>query len=273
MLEQIRMTHTQRWKDRKESYRQRGDAFHPEEYGVELIERDTVAKEFVVKNHYSASYPAARVRVGLYHKRLGWFGLELVGLAVFSVPLQAASIAHYTGCSATEGIELGRFVLLDEVPFNAESWFLARARKMLHTELPTLKTIISYSDPMPRQDATGRVITPGHIGQIYQASNAVYLGQSTPRTHYLTASGRFLSQRALSRIRNQEKGQEAASRMLLAEGASRRQEGEAPDAWVTRVLQEGAFQKVHHPGNHVYAFPLVSSLRLTSTSPYPHKNL
>ena len=73
---------TQRWRDRRDSYRQRGEAFHPSEYGVEPIRGDRAARAFVEAHHYSASFPAARCRVGLYRQRPGWYAPELVGVAV-----------------------------------------------------------------------------------------------------------------------------------------------------------------------------------------------
>ncbi len=267
-------TRTQRWKDRRDQYRERGDSFHPSEYGVEPIPSDRTAKLFVEQHHYSGSYPAARCRVGLYRKRPGWFTSELVGVAVFSVPMQQASVPHYfPDLTPQEGIELGRFVLLDEVPFNAESWFLARAERVVRSELPGLRAILSYSDPLPRQDASGRIITPGHVGVIYQSRNAWYLGKGKPRQHYLSVDGRFVSQRGLSKIRHEEKGHEAATRALVALGAPVRHPGESPDAWVSRVLQSGCFQKVAHPGNHVYAWVFDrEAMNAVAVQKYPKKN-
>ena len=244
---------TQRWKDRRDSYRFRGDAFHPEAYGVELLPTDREAKAFVCQHHYAASYPAARCRIGLYCKRPGWFHSELVGVAVYSVSMQVQALPHYLPTiTASEGIELGRFVLLDEVPFNAESWFLARAERLLRQTHPELRAVLSYSDPLPRQDATGKQVTPGHLGIIYQSRNAWYLGRSKPRRHYLTPRGHFLSQRALSKIRQEERGHEAAARELVLQGADPRRPGEAPSDWLHRILS--AFPQVQHPGNHVYAW-------------------
>jgi hypothetical protein len=264
---------TQRWRDRRDSYRARGDAFHPGEFGVESIARDGVAREFIERNHYSGSYPAARCRVGLYRRREGWFTSELVGVAVYSVPVQAATIPCYVpGVTASEGVELGRFVLLDEVPFNAESWFLARAEAIVRRELG-VRAVLSYSDPLPRRDASGRVVTPGHVGQIYQARNALYLGMSRGMWHHLTPAGRFLSKRGISKIRGQEQGWEGAAAALMAEGAPARRVGEDPAAWVARALVEGPFTRVKHPGNHVYVWCFDAGARkgVEVVGPYPKK--
>ena len=114
----------QRWRARRVSYRPAGEVIDPCAYEVAAIGDDATARAFVVAHHYSGSYPAARERVGLY--RAG----ELVGVAVFSRPGQAR-VLDALPCDAAASVELGRFVLLDSVPGNGESWFLARAIDLL----------------------------------------------------------------------------------------------------------------------------------------------
>src|SRR5262249_11685086 len=55
-------------------------------------------------------------------------------------------------------------------------------------------------DPVPRRTAAGDLVFPGHIGTIYQASDAEYLGRTTPRRVLLLPNGRVLSERALSKV-------------------------------------------------------------------------
>lgn len=262
----------QRWRDRRESFRQRGDRFNPTTFRVEVITTDRLARAFVEAHHYSGSYPAARCRVGLYREQAGWFRPELVGVAVFSIPMAQAVIPRWAGVQTDEGVELGRFVLLDEVGFNGESWFLARALRVLAAEIPTVRAVVSFSDPLPRHTASGVTVTPGHVGTIYQALNASYRGRTKPRTHYLGADGRFLSERALSKIRSEERGWEYASRDLVGAGAAPRLPGEEPAAWLARVLP--SFQKVQHPGNHAYTWALSARGRIgaePSALPYPRR--
>lgn len=70
---------------------------------------------------------------------------------------------------------------------------------------------------------------------------------------WLDARGRTVSERALSKIRCQERGWEGAMRALLVAGAPARRFGEEPDAWLARALSSGAFRRTQHPGNHAYA--------------------
>src|SRR5207244_562994 len=75
------------------------------------------ARTFVEVNHYSATYPAARLRFGLYD------GPFLVGVAVLGVPMQPRVLTMVFPDLEpyTESLELSRFVLADSVPANGES--------------------------------------------------------------------------------------------------------------------------------------------------------
>jgi hypothetical protein len=261
---------TQRWRDQRQHWRvDRDEGFRKSDYTVDAI-RDGVARAFVVQHHYSGSYPVVKERVGLFH------GTQLVGVAVFSIPMNNHAMTRYTGWPAGAGLELGRFVLLDEVPYNAESFFLARAFKHLHATRPDLHAVIAYSDPLPRQTETGDTVMPGHVGVIYQASSATYLGRAQPKTLHVTRDGMALSTRALSKIRLQEHGAGSAERRLVKLGAPPRAFGQDPADWVASVLASGVFRKVHHPGNHVYGFALGparskhrAAARFAPALPYP----
>lgn len=244
----------QRWRRRRASYRPQGEPIDPSRYGVELLDEAT-ARRFVTEHHYSASYPAARLRVGLYRSG-GAPGAQLVGVAVFSVPMQSAAITRHAGVDVGAGVELGRFVLLDEEPANAETWFLRRAFRHLRAELPQTRAVIAYADPMPRHTANGEQVKPGHVGIIYRAFNGRLVGRSSPRRLLLAADGRAISGRSLTKLRKGERGQAYAERQLAEMGAPARRSGEDGGDYVRRALASGAFRAVPHPGNLVYAWPL-----------------
>ncbi len=238
----------QRWRDRRGAYRPAGEPIDTSRYGVELLMLDRTAKAFVVQHHYSGTFPAARLRVGLYRMR------QLVGVAVFSVPMSQHTVPRWTGLQPAQGVELGRFVLLDDVPANGETWFLARAVKALRQELPDVRAIVSFSDPLERRTADGAVVMPGHVGTIYQASNARYVGRSKAQWMHIGPDGRAVSPRALAKIRNGERGDGHAADQLRRLGAPRRERGEDGRDYVERALRTGPFRRVKHPGNHTYLF-------------------
>jgi hypothetical protein len=103
---------------------------------------------------------------------------------------------------------------------------------------------------------------PGHIGNIYQANNAIYVGRSSPKTLHLAASGVAPDPRMISKIHtlddnSPDKGAAAAARRLEQEyGAPPRGRAESHRSWVRRALASAAFRRVAHPGNLTYLWTL-----------------
>lgn len=248
-------TPCQRWNHRRDSYRPGAEPIDPSRYGVELL-TEGQAKAFVERHHYSGSYPAARLRVGLFRSRGPHQAAELVGAAVYSVPMSQAVIPKWTSLAPAAGIELGRLVLLDEVEGNGETWFLARAMALVHAELPEVRAVLSCSDPVKRTTPEGRVIVPGHVGTVYQALNARHVGRTERATLYTTPTGQVVSKRALSKIAGDEVGADYAARQLAAAGAPVRLPGESGQAWIARIKASGWLGRFRHPGNLVYLWAL-----------------
>lgn len=246
------VTHTQRWRNRRESYRPAGEPINTRFYGVDLI-AECDAKGFVQQHHFAGTYPAARVRVGLFRLHPARKA-ELVGVAVFSQPMTQALIPHWTGLEPARGIELGRMVLTDDVPANGESYLIGRAFRLLAQELPQIHAIVSFSDPMQRVTEAGHKVTPGHAGVVWQATNARHVGRSKARQLIFDRAGRVVSERALAKLRNGERGAGYVYDQLMAAGAPARRSGEADSDYVPRALAEGPFRRVRHPGNLAYVW-------------------
>lgn len=241
----------QRWRRGRASYRPRGEPIRTERFEVAPIDTDREAKAFVVEHHYSRSYPAARRRFGLYE------GAELTGVAVFSQPCHPGVLRELPGPRAAS-LELGRFVLLDRVPANGESWFLARCFELLRAE--GFVGVVSFSDPMPRAALDGRVVHPGHVGTIYQASNATYLGLGSPRTMLLLPDGTVLNARSLSKLLHGERSRDHVRGQLVRAGATPPAEGEPETVWA-RTWVDRLVRRVRHQGNHKYLWGLVPGVR------------
>jgi hypothetical protein len=235
-----------RWTDRRASWAPQHTLFDPAHHSVEVIP-ERVAKPFIIQHHYSGTYPAARFRAGLFDQQ------ELVGVAVFSVPASQKVLTRYADIEPVEGVELGRLVLLERCAYNAETWFLARAFKLLKRALGS-RFVLSYSDPIPRHDAGGRLVKPGHIGQIYQALNGLYFGRASRSTLLILPSGKVMSPRALGKIRRGERGRRYATEQLIKGGAPAPLKGESGESYVQRV--SGHFTKLRHPGNLAYGWCL-----------------
>lgn len=254
------MTSSQRWRDGRASFSRA--PIVRSEFDVASIDQEAPAKAFVEQHHYSASFPAARERFGLYR-----FG-ELVGVAVFSHPTNDKALTNtFTNIKRLAGVDLGRLVLLDEVGANAESFFVARCFELLRPH--GYRGVISSSDPVPRVTRTGQTVMPGHVGTIYQALNGRYLGRSTPRTLRLLPDGTVLNARTLQKIRAGERGWQPAVEQLEKFGAPKF-DGDAR-AWVRRVVPL-ITTPLRHPGNHKYAWALDRRVQLpVQLYSYPKK--
>lgn len=255
----------QRWRDGAARWRPASEVIQTSRYEVALIEGDATAKAFVQQHHYSGTYPAARVRMGLYRAD------ALVGVAVFSVPANNRVIpSYFPGLEAGEGVELGRFVLLDDVPGNGETWFLARCFELLKATKPELRGVLSYSDPVPRRDESGAVILPGHVGTIYQAHNARYMGRSCSRTQLIDRHGRIMSARALSKVRLRESGFDYALAQVIEATGIKPARGECMSTYITRATAH--LRRVRHPGNHAYIWSLDRRVRIKANhGQYPKR--
>jgi hypothetical protein len=247
-----------------------GEVFRSAAAEAVVIDEAT-AKAFVTRHHYSGSYPAARLRVGMMWRPSP--GRELLaGVVVFSVPMNERTVPRYFDeLEPRAGVELGRLVLLDEVPANAESWLVARAFRILRAELPAVRACVSYSDPLERISSSGAIVKPGHVGTVYQALNARYCGRSSSRTLLIAGDGRAVSPRALSKLRTDDRGAAYAYAQLRAMGAPARRPLESGADYARRAIAEGGFRPLKHPGNHVYAWRLDRRQALQDAREYPKK--
>ncbi len=203
---------SQRWRRGRDAYRPPDEPILTRDYEVAKLPDDSLARAFVLEHHYAGSYPAARWRFGLFQRGV------LQGVAVFSHPCNDRVLTSVFPGSATDSVELGRFVLLDEVPGNGETWMLGRCFRLLRPE--GLAGVLAFSDPCRRLNRRGDVVFAGHIGRIYQAHNGVYLGRSALRTLTLLPDGRVFSERAQQKVRSADRGVAYAVGLLVACGAA-----------------------------------------------------
>lgn len=240
----------QRWLEGRHTYRAAREVIDTKHLDVGELDELT-AKAFIETHHYSKRYPAARFRFGLYDRG------ELAGVAVFSRPWRPEVLTNPFPWldHVDQAAELGRFVLLDHVGSNGETWFLRRCRRRLRGRL---RAFVSFSDPTPRRALDGSEVFPGHIGTIYQADNAVYRGTTNPATLWLLPDGTVFSNVANGKIRRGLVGWRSCAAELERFGA----DPIAPDAndserihWLERWRTE-ITRPMRHRGLHRYTFTL-----------------
>lgn len=247
----------QRWKRGREYYRPGRETIRVREYGIDIVS-DRKARHFIAEHHYAPNSPPQTLSVGLFRK-VGVTESRLVGIARFSVPMNQHAVPKHTGQEPGHGCELGRLVLLDEVPGNGESYFLARAMRVLRQERPNIRAVVSYCDPVARYRQDGTLFKRGHIGICYQALNARHVGRAKPRTLLMTRSGHVLSERSVSKFKHRERGEAYAYRQLLKAGCPERNLGEDREVYLERALREGGVVRQRHPGNLVYCWAVGSA--------------
>jgi hypothetical protein len=256
----------QRWNNGRDTYRPAGEPINTRRFEVASIERDKIARGFVEQHHYSASYPAARFRYGIYRA-----GGELAGVAVFSHPSNNAELTNIFPGPVLAGVVLGRLVLLDDVPANGESWMIARCFDLLRRE--GIEGVLSCSDPMPRPRADGGIVFAGHVGTIYQATNGIYAGRTRARRRLILPDATELNDRLIAKVRaaargdaEKSRGWSAAVQVLARFGAPAVEAFDGIGAWLDYCIAAHT-RPLQHRGNHRYVWGLSRSMRRALPTP------
>lgn len=239
--------YNQRWTEKRESRRPPGPPFNPAGYEVAPIDT-TAARTFVETHHYSGTMSPPSHRHGLFERG------TLVGVAVFGVaPSMAAHRSVFGDLSLQQGVTLGRLVLIDRVPGNGESWFVARCFALLREA--GVIAVESCADPQPRPSLDGKLTHRGHVGTVYQALNAQYVGRTNAASLRLLPDGTCWSNRAAGKVARREQGCDYAAAQLVRWGADPLREDEDALAWVRRWRGE-LTRPMRHEGNHRYLWCL-----------------
>jgi hypothetical protein len=240
-------TSCQRWELGREHRRPAGETIRTAEYEVTAIAGD-VARTFVETHHYARSCSPTAHPFGLY--RSG----ALSGVAVFGpLPSMNAHRAVFPTLSTTEGVTLGRLVLLDGVPGNGESYFVARCFALLREA--GIVGVESCADPEPRAALDGSRVHRGHVGCVYQATNGRYIGKTNPATLRLLPNGTVFSNRASGKVVRAEQGRRYSGAALVDWGADPLKDGEDPAEWI-RTWRPRLTRPMRHQGNHRYIWTL-----------------
>lgn len=138
------------------------------------------ARLFVEQHHYAKGVSRGSIKYGLYKDG------NLVGVCAFGIPTSEATRATVFGNELRDSVmELHRLAILDDMPTNTGSWFIARALRELKKDRPITNAVLSYSDP-----------TEGHLGVVYQACNALYLGVTQAAISFIDTNGRLRPRRS-----------------------------------------------------------------------------
>jgi hypothetical protein len=197
---------------------------HPE---LKLAFCSAQAARYACENwHYSRTVPVSKsVKIGV------WEGGQFIGVVLFAWGANKNLSKPY-GLQMIEVAELVRVALKSHSA--TVSKILGIACRMLKKQSPNLRLLVSFADT-----------DQGHNGGIYQASNWIYTGQTSPKYDFML-NGKKLQNRAYSGV-NFGRG-----KMALPIGA----------------------KKIKSPPKHRYLYPLDKKMRKQIESlakPYPKR--
>jgi hypothetical protein len=140
-----------------------------DEFDVEPAKREDV--EIFVKRHYLKTFPAGIKRIyAIYQKQLE--GRHMVGMIIYGTPFMTAPKFLEPEVNPKEVLELKRLYIDDIGIKNLESYVIGQSLNLLKRDEPTIKVVLTFADDLQ-----------GHVGGIYQATNAIYLGKSDTGKH------------------------------------------------------------------------------------------
>lgn len=140
--------------------------------------------EFCRRWHYTNHGGAMSWNYGL------WDGFVLVGAVSYNLPTMPACSAVF-GQDRWEWVaHMGRLVCAEDAPRNVESRLIAESLRLLKIDRPVVRAVLTFA----AQDE-------GHIGYVYQATNALYCGTSAPDIYYTDTTGRRRTRKQNSNLK------------------------------------------------------------------------
>jgi hypothetical protein len=155
---------------------------------VQPVNYDT-ARTVLEEAHYLRKPGSTQVALGIYADNV------IGGVITFGTIATAKAICGPD--HALKVLELTRLTCYEFMPKNSESWLISQAFKWLRKNRPDIHVIVSYADP-----------SAGHNGTIYQATNWLYTGMSTPNKVWITETGEQIHTRGAFDVRRLARTQE-----------------------------------------------------------------
>ena len=197
------------------------------------------AKYACVHWHYSKCTPNQKlVKIGV------WEDGRFIGCILFGDGANNQMFKPY-GLDYTQGCELVRIALTSHK--TTVSRIMSISFKFLRKACPKIELIVSFADP-----------EQNHLGGIYQASNWLYAGMTTPADEYLV-NGRRMHGRALRSTRATHKLKNVASKNIME--------------WAAKVLDPN-IKSIQGSSKHRYLYPLTPEMKAKIEllrKPYPKR--
>ncbi len=131
-------------------------------------------REFSRRYHYTETGGNAMWRWGLWH------GVVLHGVVAYNLPTRSACMSVFgTEYGPDHVWHMGRLVLSDDSPHNSESRLIGGSLRAIAAQHPDTWAVLTYA-----------ATDVGHIGYVYQATNAIYTGTAGDPNYYVDETGK-----------------------------------------------------------------------------------
>ena len=128
--------------------------------------------EFCRRYHYTNTGGNMTWRWGLWH------GVTMLGVVAYNLPTRPACEAVFGAEHYDRVWHMGRLSLADIAPPNSESRLIGGSLRAIEEFHPNVWAVLTYA-----------ATDVGHVGYVYQATNALYVGMSTPKHFYIDQAG------------------------------------------------------------------------------------
>lgn len=129
-------------------------------------------REFAKRYHYTGVGNNINWRWGLWH------GVTLHGVVAYNLPTRSVCASVFGEDQLENVWHMGRLILSEDSPRNSESRLIAGSLRAIEKQYPHVWAVLTYA----ATDA-------GHIGTVYQATNALYTGTAGDPIYYVDQRG------------------------------------------------------------------------------------
>lgn len=130
-------------------------------------------EEFCRRYHYTGTGGNMMWRYGL------WEGPTLLGVVSYNLPTRETCESVFGPEHFDKVWHMGRLAMADDAPRNSESRLIGLSMRMIRVQYPEVWGILTFA-----------AASVGHIGYVYQATNALYTGTGGDASYLLDGDGR-----------------------------------------------------------------------------------
>jgi len=140
---------------------------------IEITDADKNTVAQFVQAHYLHKFPTGIKKIFAVNHKQQDGSKKMIGMAMYGSPFMTVTkFLEPAGIKLQETLELKRLFIDDVGLRNIESFVIGQTLGKIRKEMPEIRVVITFADDKA-----------GHVGAIYQATNAIYLGKSDDGKH------------------------------------------------------------------------------------------